>query len=58
MQYAQILKSRTFWSGVALFMLGGFQAIEQTIEPQVFIAVTGVLTLAIGYFRANARVQF
>lgn len=51
----KILKSRTFWTGVLMFLLGGVQAIEGSMDTEVFILVQGILALFVGYFRANPR---
>lgn len=53
-----ILKSRTIWMGVLMFILGGVQAINEFMPEELFVFVQGVLALGVAYFRVNARVVF
>ena len=45
--------SRTFWTIALMFVIGGVQAIEQTLAPGTFIALQGVLSLVATYFKLN-----
>jgi hypothetical protein len=49
----KILKSRTVWTIVIMFILGGVQAIQGSLEPQLFLFIQGALTLLAGYFKVN-----
>jgi len=49
----KILKSRTVWVIAFMFIMGGFQAIEVTMTPQVFLFVQGGLSLLATYFKIN-----
>lgn len=51
------LKSRTVITAVVMFLFNGLQAIEQSIPQDLYIAINGLLTIAIGYFRINTRVK-
>ena len=51
------LRSRTLWTAIVMFLFNGLQAIEQSIPQDLYIAINGLLTIAIGYFRINAQVK-
>jgi len=51
------LRSRTVWTAIIMFLFNGLQAIEQSIPQDLFVVINGLLTLAIGYFRINAKVK-
>lgn len=53
-----IFKSRTFWMAVAMFILGGIQAIADVMPAEIFVLTQAVLAALVGYFRANPKVQF
>ena len=54
----QIFKSRTFWTALIGFVLAGWQTLEGTFEPNLFILIQGVLAAGVMYFRANPKVNF
>lgn len=54
----QALKSRTILTIVGLFIIGGFQAIEGTIPENVYLLVSGVLSVLAIYFRISPKVSF
>lgn len=55
--FLQALKSRTILTIIAMFIIGGFQAIEGTIPENVYLLINGVLSLLAIYFRVNLRTQ-
>lgn len=53
----KFLKSRTVWTAIIAFLFNGFQALEQSIPSDLFIAINGLFAIAISYFRINAVVK-
>lgn len=51
MKLASILKSRTVWTFVALFIFNGLQATQQFLPTEYTGVVNGILTLLGIYFR-------
>jgi len=49
----QILKSRTFWTIVALFIINGVSAIHSSIPANLAPIVDGVLGILAVYFHIN-----
>jgi len=47
----KLVKSRTVWTVVVMFVIGGFQAVEPFMSPQVFLFVNGALTLVATHFK-------
>lgn len=47
------LKSRTVWTVVAMFVIGGFGAISSLIPAGDMVYVQGVLSLLAVYFKLN-----
>lgn len=50
-----ILKSRTTWTIVAMFVVGGLNAIVPILPPQLQAALEGILAIAAGYFHQNTN---
>jgi hypothetical protein len=48
-----ILKSRTFWTVVAMFIVGGVNAIAHVLPADLQTVVMGALSLATMYFHIN-----
>lgn len=55
-KYLGLLKSRTFWSAVVLFLVAGVDGIKDLIPHAVQLPLDVVLTALVGYFRANPKV--
>lgn len=50
------LKSRTFWSAVALFVVSGIDGVKDLIPVSAQLPIDAILTAMVGYFRVNTRV--
>lgn len=48
-----IFKSRTFWTVVAMFFIGGLNAIVQVIPPDFQTVAMAVLGILATYFHVN-----
>lgn len=53
MKLASILKSRTVWTFVALFIFNGLQGTQIMVPVEYLGIVNGLLSLLGIYFRAN-----
>lgn len=54
----KILKSRTFWTIVVMFLIGGFEAISGLI-PDVFVTpALGILGILATYFKLNPSQEY
>jgi hypothetical protein len=51
--YKKAIKSRTIWTLIAMFILGGVQNISGFIGQEMFVLVEGILLLLTGYFKLN-----
>ena len=51
--FNKAIKSRTVWSIVLLFVVGGVEAINGYIGPELLPYVEGVLGLAAVWFKVN-----
>jgi len=49
------LSSRTVWSAIVLFLVAGFQGVQDLLPPALVTPVLGVLTALVAYFRVNPR---
>lgn len=54
----KILQSRTNWTIIVMFLIGGITAINQFIPPALLPYIEGGLGLLAMYFRVNTRVDF
>lgn len=54
----KILKSRTVWAVIALFVINGFTGIRESIPVGWLPYLDGVLGLLAIYFRANPKQEF
>lgn len=45
------LKSRTVWTIIVMFVIGGVQATEPFLSTQAFLFVSGLLSLLATYFK-------
>jgi hypothetical protein len=50
-QLLLILKSRTIWTLVFMFVFNGFAAISGQLDPQVVTLINVLLTTLAGYFK-------
>lgn len=48
-----MVKSRTFWTVVVMFLVGGVQAVQSMIPAHDVVFVEGVLGLMATYFHLN-----
>ncbi len=48
----QILKSRTFWTILAIFLFNGLQAIQPEVSGDLQVFINSVLSLVAVYFKA------
>ncbi len=55
---ALTLRSRTFWTIVLLFVIGGFDSISNVIPAGMATPVEGVLALLAAYFHVNPSQQY
>ena len=54
MEYlGKVFRSRTVWTIVLMFIVGGFQAIEGTLNPQIFMFVQAGLSFLAVHFRMS-----
>jgi hypothetical protein len=54
----RILKSRTFWTIVAMFIIGGVNAISQLIPENLQALIMGILALLATYFKINPSQKY
>lgn len=47
------LKSRTVWVVIFTFILNGFQAIQGSINPDIYMFINGILGMLAIYFKIN-----
>lgn len=52
-----VLKSRTFWTAVVLFLVAGVEGIRDMIPAAAQTPINFILTILIGYFRVNPKVD-
>ena len=50
------LRSRTVWTVVLMFLVGGIESIAQFIPDNIETLILALLGVAAGYFRMNPRV--
>jgi len=53
LKIAQALKSRTFWTLVALFIINGITGIRENINPSALTLIDTVLTVVATYLHVN-----
>ncbi len=51
MDYKTILKSRTVWTVIFMFIMGGLQAVSEFLPTNVFVFVNGILSVMAVYFK-------
>lgn len=49
----KLLRSRTFWTLVIMFVISGIEGIRETIDPQLFTFIMAGLTALAGYFKMS-----
>lgn len=54
----KIFQSRTNWTIIVMFLIGGIGAITQFIPPALLPYIEGGLGLLAMYFRVNTKVDF
>lgn len=54
----KFLKSRTFWTAVAAFVVNGFPAIRESIPKEVMPFIDAILTILITYFHVNPSQKY
>jgi hypothetical protein len=57
-QLLLILKSRTIWTLVFMFVFNGFAAISGQLDPQVVTLINVLLTTLAGYFKLNPSATY
>lgn len=50
--------SRTVWTIVIMFIVGGVQALEPALSPGFFIAIQGLLSILATYFKLNPSQKY
>jgi len=59
MNYLQrAITSKTIWLILLIFIVGGVQAIQEFLNPQVFVFLTGALSLLTAYFKLNPSQEY
>lgn len=53
----KFLKSRTVWTVVLMFLVGGVSGVKELIPQDYVLYVNGLLAIAALYFRTHARVK-
>jgi len=53
-----ILRSRTVWTILAMFVIGGLEAINPFIPQDAYIVLQGGLSLLAVYFRINPSQKY
>lgn len=51
----KVLKSRTVWTVVVLFLLGGVNSVKGYFPPTYYTLMSGILSAFAIFFRADAR---
>ncbi len=54
----KVLRSRQFWTGVAIFVINGVDGIREIIPVEIIPYVNGVLGMLAVYFRISPRQKF
>ena len=54
-KYLKVLKSRTVWSIVALFVISGVEGIREFINPSLLSVLNVLLPAMAVYFRINPK---
>jgi len=57
-KFKQIISSRTVWTLVVMFLIGGLQAITDYLPQDLYIFITGGLALIAGYFKLNPSQKY
>lgn len=53
-----LLKSRTVWTVFAMFIIGGFTSVQDSIPAEALPYVQGVLTMMAMYFKLNPSQRY
>lgn len=53
-----MLKSRTVWGVIFLFLLGGFEKIVGFMPTELYLLITAILAAATAYFRVKPKQAF
>ena len=54
----KVLKSRQFWTGVALFVVNGFDAIRELMPVEALPYLNGLIGMLMVYFRIDSKQEF
>lgn len=54
----KLLKSRTFWTIVVTFVIGGVQAISEFMPNNLYLLITGLLSTLAIYFKINPSQRY
>lgn len=54
----KLVKSRTFWTVIIMFLVNGFNGIHDLIPAGFVPILDGFLSFAVIYFRVNTQVDF
>ena len=49
------VRSKTVWVIILLFVIGGLQATQEFMNPQMFMLINGGLALLAAHFRINTK---
>jgi len=52
------LKSRTVWTVIIMFLIGGVEAISAKLDPSLLTLFEGILGFLAIYFRVDQKVDF
>lgn len=52
------LTSRTFWTIIILFVIAGFNGVQQFIPASLVTPIEGVLTFLVVYFKVNPSQKY
>ena len=52
-KFNKLFFSRTVWTILLMFVVGGFEAVKPSLSPQVFTSIQGVLSVLAIYFKLN-----
>lgn len=50
------IQSRTVWTIVIMFVIGGIQALEPVMSPEAYVVLSAGLSTLAAYFRVNPKV--
>ena len=54
----KLLRSRTFWTVIVMFLLGGLQAVSQFMPNELYAFINTILLGLAGYFKLNPSQKY